>query len=201
MKKPALVLAATAAAALAVPAGALAQQRVQRTCEDTATVQRGRVFLAVGAEERSQRRLVRTPEYFTTASASFRVGGVRYTASRQTTFSLECSRRRAVVRLVEGTVTLTAGRRRPALVATVEGTVEAGRTRGQAVRVTRVANLVGLGTTTIRRTGGAGRLTIVPLVGDRPGRASQATGATLEATGRDEDGDVQGTAEFVGLAR
>ncbi len=201
MKKPALVLATTALAALSVPAGAPAQERQQRTCADTATVQPGRVFLAVGAEARAQRRLVRTPEYFTTRTASFRFGGVRYTASRETTFSLECSRRRAVVRLVEGTVTLTAGRRRPALVATVEGTVEAGRTRGQAVRVTRIANLIGLGTTTIRRTGGSGRLGITPLVGSRPGTARQATGATLEATGRDEDRDLEGTARFVGLAR
>ena len=201
MKKPALVLTAAATAALSVPAVASAQQRVQRTCADTATVQSGRVLLAVGAEERVQRRLVRTPEYFTTRTSSFRFGGVRYTASRETTFSLACSRGRAVVQLVEGTVTLTARGRRPALVATLEGTAEAGRTRGQAVRVSRVANLIGLGTTTIRRTRGSGRLAITPLVGPRAGVARQATGATLEATGRDDDGDVEGTARFVGLAR
>ena len=201
MKKPALVLATTALAALAAPAGAIAQERQQRTCAETATVERGRVYLALATEERAMRRLVRTPEYFTRATASFRFGGVRYTASRETTFSLECSRRRAVVRLVEGTVTLTAGRRRSAVVATGEGTVEAGRSRGQAVRVSRIANLIGVGTTTIRRTRGSGRLTIVPLVGERRGVARQATGATLEATGRDKDGDLQGTTRFVGLAR
>ena len=201
MKKPALVLTAAATAALALPTAAAAQQRVQRTCAESATVQSGRVLLAVGAQERAQRRLLRAPEYFTSGTASFRIGRVRYTASRQTTFSLACSRGRAVVRVVEGTVTLTAGARRPAVVATEEGTVEAGRSRGQAVRVSRVASLVGYGTTTIRRTSGAGRLAITPLVGGRSGVARQATGATLEVTGRGEDGDLEGSARFVGLAR
>ncbi len=200
MKTPALA-ATTALATLLLPAVAPAQERQRRTCAQDATVQQGRVYLAVAEAELAQRRLVRTPQYYTYRSATFRFGGVRYTSGRQTTFALACSRGRAVVRVSEGSMTLTAGTRRAALVATREGTVEAGRSGAQRVRVTRVASLVDLGTTTIRRTGGSGRLVIVPLLGERAGTARQATAATLVATGQGEDGDLEGTVRFVGLAR
>jgi hypothetical protein len=194
--------AAVAATALVLPATAIAAQREGPTCARSATVERGEVFPAIAGDDgRAQSRLLRNRQYFTTRPATFAVGGARYTTARQTTFTLRCEGGRASVLLTEGGVTLVARARRPALVAAREGTVEAGRRRAQTVRVTRTSNLVDLGTTRIRRTRGSGPLAIAPFVGERPGRIRLATGATLVATERTDEGELEGNASFVGLAR
>lgn len=181
----AVAFATVAVAALPAAGASGASAR----CAKSAKVTKGSVRASVGG--RSPKTLYRSVDYYTTSGATLSFGRVTYRPSKQTTFSLTCDGRRPALSLQEGNATMTTGTRRPGAVAAREGLARTRSAGRQSVSITRVPNIVDRATTTIRKTRGSGRLTIVSNVGAAP-RRRQATGAKLVSLGGQESATYSG---------